>query len=63
LPCAVTEAGQTGAGHQYGDGLARHDHAVAEDEFAIWRYVFATETDIKKSKSWEELLVHTTPER
>lgn len=34
-----------------------------QGEFGTWRYVFATETDIKKSKSWEELLVHTKPER
>jgi type III restriction enzyme len=32
-------------------------------EFGTWRYVFATESNIKKSKSWEELLVHTKPER
>jgi type III restriction enzyme len=32
-------------------------------EFGVWRYVFATESDIKRAKSWEELLVLTHPER
>lgn len=32
-------------------------------EFGIWRYVFATESDIKKARSWEELLILTKPER
>lgn len=31
--------------------------------FGIWRYVFATETHINQSKSWEELLTRTKPER
>lgn len=27
------ESGQPSAAHQRGDGLARHDHALAQDEF------------------------------
>jgi type III restriction enzyme len=38
-------------------------HARDHGEFGVWRYVFATERDIKKAKSWEELLVLTKPER
>ncbi|WP_018351904.1 DEAD/DEAH box helicase [Longispora albida] len=31
-------------------------------KYGVWRYVFATETHIKQSKSWEELLAKTKPE-
>ncbi|WP_422753553.1 DEAD/DEAH box helicase [Micromonospora sp. WMMD708] len=38
--------------------------SVRDDgRFGAWHYVFATETHIKQSKSWEELLVRTRPER
>lgn len=33
-----------------------------EGVFGTWRYVFASETDIKQSNTWEELLVRTKPE-
>lgn len=34
-----------------------------DGNFGVWRYIFATESNIKQSKSWEELLVRTKPER
>lgn len=44
-----------------GEEWARYVHD--DRGFGTWRYVFATESQIKQAKSWEELLVRTTPER
>jgi type III restriction enzyme len=38
--------------------------SVRDDgRFGVWRYVFATEKNIKQARSWEELLARTKPER
>jgi type III restriction enzyme len=34
-----------------------------DGRFGTWRYVFATETQIKNAQSWEELVARTRPER
>ena len=34
-----------------------------DGRFGIWRYLFATETNLRRANTWEELLIQTRPER